>query len=177
MRWGIRRFRNRDGTLTDAGKERYSSSADQSDETQSLRNKLHNAAVDNSDRVKMNPARMTDDELKRVVSRMRLEKEYKSLYAELHPKRFKKLKETVSDILASGAKTAANSLFSKAFSNKSEESKNKERLEAFKRNLRLDNIDADLSSYSPGEITAVNEYLTKLNMANTTLSSIRGRTT
>lgn len=28
MKWGIRRFQNRDGTLTDTGRERYANSLD-----------------------------------------------------------------------------------------------------------------------------------------------------
>lgn len=54
MKWGVRRFRNRDGTLTDEGKRRYSSSE------------------------------MSDEELRKNVNRMRSEAEYNRLSKELY---------------------------------------------------------------------------------------------
>lgn len=39
QRWGVRRFQNKDGTLTKVGQERYSHSSNDSDDTQSSKNK------------------------------------------------------------------------------------------------------------------------------------------
>lgn len=56
MKWGIRRFRNRDGTLTDAGKKRYNKPSSKS---------------------------MTDDELRSSINRMKSELEYSRLEKEI----------------------------------------------------------------------------------------------
>lgn len=57
MKWGVRRFRNTDGSLTDAGKARYK-----------------------------NPKDMSDKELKDAVQRLSNEKQYKQLIKELDKK-------------------------------------------------------------------------------------------
>lgn len=60
MRWGVRRYQNKDGSLTPAGKKRY-------DETPK--------GVRTKKRVKD----MSDEELGRVLKRARMESEYKQL--------------------------------------------------------------------------------------------------
>lgn len=60
MKWGIRRFRNKDGTLTDAGKARYSESSGSN-----------------------NPKKMTDQELQRAVNRLRNEQAFATLTNQL----------------------------------------------------------------------------------------------
>lgn len=51
MKWGVRRYQNKDGSLTSAGKKRYSD----------------------------NPSDLSDDELKSRVQRLNLEKTYRNL--------------------------------------------------------------------------------------------------
>lgn len=65
MKWGIRRFQNKDGSLTNAGKKRY---------------------VDAPDKVKAKPetkkkrlSEMSDAELRERISRLEMEKRYKDL--------------------------------------------------------------------------------------------------
>ena len=60
MRWGVRRYQNKDGSLTPAGKNRYN---DQPGDSRSKK------------RVKD----MSDEELNRVLKRARMESEYKQL--------------------------------------------------------------------------------------------------
>ena len=60
QKWGIRRFRNPDGTLTDAGKARYAASTG-----------------------KKNVLDFTDKELKSAVERLRNEQAWKTLIKEL----------------------------------------------------------------------------------------------
>ena len=56
MKWGVRRYQNKDGTLTAAGKKRY-----------------------NKERNETKVSDMTDDELKAALIRKRMEKEYENL--------------------------------------------------------------------------------------------------
>lgn len=58
MKWGVRRYQNSDGTLTSAGKKRYSSD---------------------------NPKKMTDEELNQRISRMQKEKQYLELKKSTSP--------------------------------------------------------------------------------------------
>ena len=65
MKWGVRRYQNKDGTLTDAGKKRYGEPSADSKMAKDLKKKR----VD----------QMTNAELKRLNERTRLEQEYKKL--------------------------------------------------------------------------------------------------
>ena len=56
MKWGVRRYQNKDGTLTAAGKKRY-----------------------NKERNETKVSDMTDDELNASLIRKRMEKEYENL--------------------------------------------------------------------------------------------------
>lgn len=68
MKWGVRRFQNKDGTLTSAGKKRYSD----------------------------NPASLSDEELKSQVQRLNLEKTYRNLKkASSGPSKLERTKKTV----------------------------------------------------------------------------------
>lgn len=69
MKWGIRRYRNKDGTLTDAGKKRY-------EHTQK------EALKKTSD-----VSELSTEDLQKIVNRLQLEKTYKQLMSELHPKK------------------------------------------------------------------------------------------
>lgn len=56
MKWGVRRFQNKDGTLTSSGKKRYS-----------------------NDENKKNVKTMSDDELRKVINRLQMERQYSQL--------------------------------------------------------------------------------------------------
>lgn len=62
MKWGIRRFQNKDGSLTPAGRKRYSDGSDGSSGQSKTANK-HKSVKD-----------MSDDELRTKVNRLALEK-------------------------------------------------------------------------------------------------------
>jgi hypothetical protein len=64
MKWGVRRYQNKDGTLTPAGKKR-----------RELANKTEKAAAKKKPSVK----EMSDDELRKVVNRLQLERQYSQL--------------------------------------------------------------------------------------------------
>lgn len=64
MKWGIRRYQNKDGSLTAAGRKRYGRSED-SEKVKELRKKPVSA--------------MSNQELETVIRRMNLERQYRDL--------------------------------------------------------------------------------------------------
>ena len=88
MKWGVRRYRNRDGTLTEAGKKRYSAVKATGGSTPKPRKAYE----------------MTDDELRTAISRMQLEKQYIQLVNELHPDKLKRVKKMFADLAETSVK-------------------------------------------------------------------------
>lgn len=95
MRWGFRRFRNKDGTLTEAGKERYYPNRKQKKEK----------APD--------WRKMSDEELTKRVDRMTLEKKYVDLYNQLHPDKLKRVKKFMADMAETFAKATITAVANK----------------------------------------------------------------
>ena len=81
MKWGVRRYQNADGTLTDAGKRRYGEPSDDSKMAKEIKKKR----VD----------QMTNAELKKLNERTRLEQEYKKLNPNVISKGWKYVGATV----------------------------------------------------------------------------------
>lgn len=73
MRWGIRRFQNRDGTLTDIGRERYANSSENDKSSH-----VNIGKISTSDRSEFLKT-VSDEELRRVVNRLNLEQQYLNL--------------------------------------------------------------------------------------------------
>ena len=69
MKWGRRRYQNKDGSLTPAGKARYGNESKEAKEVRELR-------------ATKKMSEMTNAELQRVVTRMNLERQYTSLTAQ-----------------------------------------------------------------------------------------------
>lgn len=65
MKWGIRRYQNKDGSLTPAGQKRYNEMSDDAKNSFDMRNKK--------------VSQMSNAELKKLNERTRLEQEYKKL--------------------------------------------------------------------------------------------------
>lgn len=99
MRWGRRRFQNEDGSLTEEGKIRYGRYSEMNRDQKRLADKVakerQNAATSGSNvarsgadiartwkskSTKNSPAsKMSDDELRKVINRMNLERQYNQL--------------------------------------------------------------------------------------------------
>lgn len=96
MRWGVRRYQKKDGSLTNSGKKRYNKEMMKlKAEERSIKNKKRTQAkIDkleakrksveelkkNSNKKKENPIKeLTDTELRDRVNRLQLEKQYKDL--------------------------------------------------------------------------------------------------
>lgn len=66
MKWGVRRYQNKDGSLTSAGKKRYKNNDD-----------IKEAPQKNTEEPKKKSVKdMSDEELRREVNRMQLEQNY-----------------------------------------------------------------------------------------------------
>mgnify|MGYP004455753957 FL=1 len=69
MKWGVRRFQNPDGSLTPAGKKRYSVEGGEGEEKPNYAPKAP----------KKSASDYTDDELRAQINRMQMEKQYRDL--------------------------------------------------------------------------------------------------
>lgn len=126
MRWGVRRYQNPDGTLTDAGKRRYardtrdlsdkkkaqykpdtdkwvkddiSSARRVADESANLANKLKSAnelGMRNNKKMKIDLSSMSDQQMRNEINRALLEKQYNDLFA---PQKSSKGRQVVNDVL------------------------------------------------------------------------------
>ena len=89
MKWGIRRYRNKDGTLTTAGKKRLSKDKDKAEK------KERKVALKNR-------RSLSDEYLKKKIERLKMEKEFKNLTEEdISPGR-----KYVGEIMSSAGKKA-----------------------------------------------------------------------
>ena len=88
MKWGIRRYQNKDGSLTPAGKKRYSDSSSSKTDLSSL----------------------SDEEIRRKINRLQLEKQYRDLMKPTEQKKRNAGKEFVQDVLRNSGKNIATQL-------------------------------------------------------------------
>lgn len=89
MKWGIRRYHNKDGTLTTAGKKRLSKDKDKAEK------KERKVALKNR-------RSLSDVDLKKKIERLKMEKEFKNLTEEdISPGR-----KYVGEIMSSAGKKA-----------------------------------------------------------------------
>ena len=79
MKWGVRRYRNPDGSLTLEGKKRYSKYSEKADK---YSKKMEELSGNKSTRKKLDLSKMSDQELRNFIYRTRLEQEYTKLYKE-----------------------------------------------------------------------------------------------
>lgn len=88
MKWGVRRYQNKDGSLTPAGQKRQKELSPNKKERISRKNDLNNRRT------------MSDAELRKKIERLKMEKEFKSLTNEdIRPGR-----TFVKDIMSSAGK-------------------------------------------------------------------------
>ena len=111
MRWGVRRYQNPDGSLTNAGKKRLSKGHTSNEENDSS-----NKPSTKSSSTKT-VKDMSDDELRQAINRLQLEQQYKNLSPK-NVSKGKKFVDTVrNDVLKQAAidmsKQVAKSLITK----------------------------------------------------------------
>ena len=84
MKWGIRRYQNKDGSLTVAGKKRYN------EDEKSPKEKSAPSSSSNRSR---SISELSDAELRTRINRLNLEKQYKQLISEGADNNTKQVKE------------------------------------------------------------------------------------
>lgn len=102
MKWGVRRYQNKDGTLTPAGKKRYGNDGPDGDKS--------SASDKSSNPRKKSVSEMSDEELVRAINRARMEDTYRSLRPE-EVSSGRKLYETVRDDVVKPAAINAGKRF------------------------------------------------------------------
>lgn len=132
MKWGIRRFQNKDGTLTSAGRKRLKrNSEDSSDSPKNTKTESNSNSSTSNSKSSTYPAKkslkdMSDSELQAAINRINLETRYSELTKTNSPsKNNSRAKKFITDVLEQSGKniatqattylmgTAANKLFEK----------------------------------------------------------------
>ena len=121
MKWGVRRYQNKDGTLTPSGRERMLSNARKYERkantsvatnylAKSRKARLQQKARTKTEKQKAEASKpkkvseMSNEELQSAIDRMNLEVQYRSKYSELNPKKVSRGKKLVTDILETSVK-------------------------------------------------------------------------
>ena len=134
MRWGVRRYQNKDGSLTDAGKKRQSREYDGlsqkqqkkykadpekwarddnmaakrvAEESSQMTNRLkqiNDKSMRNRPKTKMDLSNMTDEQMRREINRAMLERQYNDMFA---PQKQAKGREFASKFLEVGTDVLA----------------------------------------------------------------------
>ena len=118
MKWGVRRYQNKDGSLTAAGRKRV---AKLDAEREALTGKKSNSGDPAPKKRTIHD--VPDDELRKMVERRRMENDYLSLtkhIQELTPKRVSKIKKFVhymGDKVIVPSVTGASKRFATSFLN------------------------------------------------------------
>lgn len=117
MKWGVRRYQNPDGTLTNAGKRKASRLLDKYSKVTGKKLIIKNNTISKPQNTKPKTiSEMTDSELQQKVNRMRLEDTYNSMMASRIPKQKKSMlskfmKTTWSSIIRPGLTDAGKDIF------------------------------------------------------------------
>ena len=81
MKWGVRRYQNKDGTLTPAGKKRLAEIEKKQEKKQEKKKLSYSESIKNTS------GSMSDEDLRKAVNRLQLEKQYRDLYRDLNPQK------------------------------------------------------------------------------------------
>ena len=121
QKWGVRRYQNSDGSLTSAGRRRYSSDAlgsarDAQNAASSAAGRLSSAAnrsataARDQAKAKIDLKNVSDDDLRKMINRLNMERQYKEMSTETigtGRKALSNILSTTGDILAVGASAAS----------------------------------------------------------------------
>lgn len=98
MKWGVRRYQNKDGSLTPAGRKRYSEEGESSGSSGSSKSSSSNTSG------KKKISEMSNDELRERTTRINLELQYKEAIARANPDKMRRAKKLVSDLAESAVR-------------------------------------------------------------------------
>ena len=118
MRWGVRRYQRRDGTLTKAGQKKANKLKSQYKTLTGKTLRRSPTKKKASSTTRKSTLDMTDDELNKVVRRLRMEKEYKQLMSDRQTKsRGEKFLGAAEKVLAESAQNAAKDAITQMMKN------------------------------------------------------------
>jgi len=156
QKWGVRRFQNSDGSLTDAGRARYNVGETKGDRAKralkSVGSKVGSAAKSATSyatkREKMkHPSLMSDDELRNYTQRLIAEKNYSDLLRyQRSNSGLGRAKQYVTDILKRGGGTIADAAF-RRLANRISKSNSEASLERLQREQAKQNIRDQLEDH------------------------------
>lgn len=92
MKWGVRRYQNKDGTLTNAGKKRYSPDGDAGTEPQNSSTGQKTATSSKS------VNEMSDEELRSRLNRINMEDQYNAAMARRNPQKDQRVQKLMNDL-------------------------------------------------------------------------------
>lgn len=99
MKWGIRRYQNKDGSLTSAGKKRLKDGTDDSDESKKTTETSSSSAP-----AKKTVKDLSDEELRARINRLQMERQYADLMKQLTPEKQNKAANFTKKYLGPAAK-------------------------------------------------------------------------
>lgn len=97
MKWGVRRYQNKDGSLTAAGKRRQKGQKIDND---------NDASDDYKKARSKSTKQMSNEELRAAIGRLQMEKQYRDYYTQLHPTTVSKGRQVVDKIIKTAGDTA-----------------------------------------------------------------------
>ena len=92
MKWGVRRYQNKDGTLTNAGKTRYSTDGDAGSPVQ------NSGTGKKTDTSSKSVSEMSDEELRSRLNRINMEDQYNAAMAKRNPQKNQRVNKLVNDL-------------------------------------------------------------------------------
>ena len=174
MRWGIRRYQKKDGSLTNAGKKHRAALEDKSGSSKSAsksrgvmkaKTLVKKSATEEAPK-KKTLAEMTDDEVRQATNRMQLEKQYHEAargLAAANPKQVsngkKFLNSVLNDVVAPAAKEAGKKWLTKfmedelGLNKKSELQRLEEKFKKFDYKKKISDLEKGIGD---------NDYLSEL---------------
>lgn len=179
QKWGVRRYQNKDGTLTAAGKKREQK---MNDKLKSANKELKKLRAENKSLKRSTSANsravneMSDDELRQKINRLNMEKQYADIYRQVHPtkpnpgKEFmnRMLKETVAPALINVGKSALEKSLKKAMGLEDKPDPNKQlelaskKLEYASKQIDYENKKLDLDAKRNPKVNRLDEELKRL---------------
>lgn len=118
MRWGVRRYQRRDGTLTRAGQKKANKLKSQYKTLTGKTLRRSPTKKKTSSSTRKSTLDMTDDELNKAVRRLQMEKQYKQLMSERQTKsRGEKFLAAAEKVLAESAQNAAKDVTTQLMKN------------------------------------------------------------
>lgn len=111
MKWGVRRYQNKDGSLTSAGRKRANKVAS----SKSKVNKPSTSSKNKSVNKTKSTRELTDDELASAIKRLELEKRYSELAKPAEQKKSHRGRAFVADVIEKSGKNIATQLTTYTF--------------------------------------------------------------